>query len=44
MLNPIHSVNGCSLKTSENLIAALSILPQWIMFETGESISTGLYI
>ncbi|KAL9716304.1 hypothetical protein Ac2012v2_000751 [Leucoagaricus gongylophorus] len=28
------SLNGCSLKTSSNLEAALSILPQWIMFET----------
>ncbi|EKM83928.1 hypothetical protein AGABI1DRAFT_33246, partial [Agaricus bisporus var. burnettii JB137-S8] len=27
-------INGCSLKTSENLTAALSIPPQWIMFET----------
>ncbi|KAF9453874.1 hypothetical protein P691DRAFT_853750 [Macrolepiota fuliginosa MF-IS2] len=27
-------LNGCSLKTPGNLQAALSILPQWIMFET----------
>lgn len=28
------SLNGCSLKTPQNLEAALAILPQWIMFET----------
>lgn len=28
-------MNGCSLKTEENLLAAKSILPANIMFETG---------
>jgi Tat protein secretion system quality control protein TatD with DNase activity len=32
----IFSVNGCSLKTEENLKAAAAIRPEKIMLETGQ--------
>ena len=31
-------LNGCSLKTPENLATAVYILPEWLMFETGMSL------
>src|SRR5882724_5667624 len=33
----IARVNGCSLKTQQNLEAAMTIWPERIMFETGKS-------
>ena len=31
-------MNGCSLKTPENLATVKAIRPEWIMFETGTSV------
>jgi hypothetical protein len=39
----VSSVNGCSLKTDQNLIAAKAIKPAFIMFETGMLISINPY-
>lgn len=36
----ITSVNGCSLKTEDNLTAAKAILPEKLLLETGKYLDT----